>query len=102
MRNSLIDVVVAQWKVAHFQNTVGLAESNIAAKVFPNPTSGEISVTCDGLSHIRIINTYGQTVYNAAQESDQAHIDLSQMAKGIYMMHIEANSGQAVKKIVVK
>ncbi len=88
--------------VAHFQNTVGLAESNIAAKVFPNPTSGEISVTCDGLSHIRIINAYGQTVYNAAQESDQAHIDLSQMAKGIYMMHIEANGGQVVKKIVVK
>lgn len=88
--------------VANLNYTVGIGENTIAAKVYPNPTSGEVTVSCQGLSHIRIVNAYGQTVYNAAQESDQAHIDLSQMAKGIYMMHIEANGGQVVKKIVVK
>jgi hypothetical protein len=54
------------------------------------------------LSHVRIVNAYGQTVYNADLEGDQARIDLSQMAKGIYMMHIEAEGGQMVRKIVVE
>ncbi len=79
-----------------------ITELNVAAKVYPNPTSGEITVSCEGLSHIRIVNAYGQTVYNAAHEGSQARIDLSDMAKGIYMMHIEANGGQAVRKIVIE
>ena len=51
---------------------------------------------------MRIVNTFGQAVYNADHEGNQAVIDLSQMAKGIYMMHIEANGGQMVRKIVVE
>ena len=54
------------------------------------------------MSHIRIMNAYGQTVYNAKMDSDQVRIDLSGMAKGVYMMHIEVNGGQTVKKIVVE
>ena len=37
-----------------------------------------------------------------AHQGDQARIDLSHIAKGIYMMHIEANGGQTVRKIVVE
>ena len=79
-----------------------ITELNVAAKVYPNPTSGEVTVSCEGLSRIRIVNAYGQTVYNAAHEGNHARIDLSDMAKGVYMMHIEAEGGQAVRKIVVE
>ena len=88
--------------VAHFQYTEGIGENSIAAKVYPNPTQGEVMVESEGLSHIRIVNAYGQTVYNAKAEGNEVRIDLSQMGKGIYMMHIEANGGQIVKKIVVE
>ncbi len=88
--------------VAHFEYTEGIGESSIAAKVYPNPTSGEITLEGEGINHVRIVNAYGQTVYNANVEGEQVHINLSQMGKGIYMMHIEANDGQAVRKIVVE
>ncbi len=88
--------------VANFLFTEGIGENSIAANVYPNPTKGEVVVESDGLSHVRIVNAYGQTVYNADLEGDQARIDLSQMGKGIYMMHIEANGGHAVRKIVVE
>ncbi len=77
-------------------------DNSTTINVYPNPTSGEITVSCEGLSHIRIVNAYGQTVYNAAHEGNYARIDLSDMAKGIYMMHIEANGGQAMRKIVIE
>ncbi len=70
--------------------------------IYPNPTKDKVTIECEGLNHIRIINTFGQTVYDADHEGEQAVIDLSQMAKGIYMMHIEANGGRIVKKIVVE
>ena len=88
--------------VANFVYTEGLGENSISANVYPNPTKGEVTLEGESLSHVRIVNAYGQTVYNAKVEGDQVRIDLSSMAKGIYMMHIEANGGQAVRKIVVE
>ncbi len=88
--------------VAHFVFTEGIGENSISAKVYPNPTSDGITLEGENLSHIRIVNTYGQTVYNAKVKGEQVRIDLSNMAKGIYMMHIEAVGGQAVRKIVVE
>ena len=87
---------------ANFLYTEGIGENSVSAKVYPNPTQGEVVVESEGLSHIRIVNAYGQTVYNAKAEGEQVRIDLSDMAKGIYMMHIEANGGQTVRKIVVE
>ena len=87
---------------ANFIYTEGIIENSIAAKVYPNPTKGEITLEAEGLQSIRIVNAFGQTVYSSKVEGEQVHIDLSNMAKGIYMMHIEANDGQAVRKIVVE
>ena len=87
---------------AHFLYTEGIGENSVSAKVYPNPTKDKVTIECEGLNHIRIVNTFGQTVYNADHEGNQAVIDLSQMAKGIYMMHIEVNGGQMVRKIVVE
>ena len=88
--------------VANFIYTEGIGENSISAKVYPNPTKGEFTLEGEGLSHVRIVNAYGQMVYNAEVEGNQVRIDLSQMSKGIYMMHIEAEGGQAVRKIVVE
>ncbi len=88
--------------VANFVYTEGISENSISAKVYPNPAKGEVTLEGEGLNHVRIVNAFGQTVYNADLEGDQVRIDLSNFAKGIYMMHIEANGGQAVRKIVVE
>ncbi len=70
--------------------------------IYPNPIQGEFTLEGEGINHVRIVNAFGQTVYSSKIEGEQVRIDLSNMAKGIYMMHIEANDGQAVRKIVVE
>ena len=85
-----------------FMRTERVEESTNDISVYPNPTSGEFILKAEGLSHARIVNAYGQTVYNADLEGNQVRINLSQMSKGIYMMHIKANGGQTVRKIVVE
>jgi hypothetical protein len=79
-----------------------VSETSRTVSLYPNPTQGEITLEGEGLSHVRVVNAYGQTVYNANIEGEQVRIDLSQMAKGVYMMHIEANGGQTIRKIVVE
>lgn len=81
----------------------GVEENNsISAVVYPNPTTGEVVIECERLQHLRIVNAFGQTVYNSDIEGDQIRIDLSSFAKGVYMMHIEAEDGRAIRKIVVE
>ena len=88
--------------VAHFLYTVGVGEDGASVKVYPNPTQGELILEGESFSHIRIVNIYGQTVYNAKAKGEQVRLDLSGFAKGIYTMHIDTENGQAVKQIVVE
>ena len=81
--------------------TVGEDHSSSVC-IYPNPTQDEVTIKAEGLNHVRIINADGQTIYNADVEKEQVRIDLSNIAKGIYMIHIEAESGQVVRKVVVK
>ena len=86
-----------------FTHVDAIDENNSSTiNVYPNPTSGEITLEGEGINHVRIVNAYGQTIYNAKVEDEQIRIDLSNVAKGIYMMHIEANGGHAVRKIVIE
>ena len=80
----------------------GVNELGHTVSIYPNPTKGEVTVEGEGISHIRIVNVYGQTIYNANIEDYLVRIDLSGFAKGIYMMQIETKGGQAVKRIVVE
>ena len=88
--------------VAHFEYTSGIGEREAEINLYPNPTQGKVTIEAEGLSQVRIVNLYGQTVYNTKVESDQVRIDLSNMAKGIYVMHIGTEKGEAVKQIVVE
>ena len=77
-------------------------EASGTVSIYPNPTQGELTLEGEGLQSVRIVNVFGQTVYNAKVEGDQVRLDLSSFAKGIYMMHIDTVNGEAVRKIMVE
>ena len=88
--------------VAHFMYTEGIGEQQADVSLYPNPTQGEVTLEGEGLQGVRIVNAFGQTVYNAKVEGVQVRIDLSGMAKGIYVMHIVTANGETVRQIVVE
>ncbi len=88
--------------VASFLYTEGIGENSIEAKIYPNPTKGDITLEGEGLNHVRIVNAFGQTVYNADIENNQVRVDISDFAKGIYVIHIGSTNGNATRKIMVE
>ena len=88
--------------MANFMHTEGLNEATANVKLYPNPTQGELTLEGEGIQSVRIVNLFGQTVYNAKVEGEQVRLDLSGFAKGIYMMHIGTVNGEAVRKITVE
>ncbi len=86
---------------------IRLAETPISATVFPNPFADEIQVQVSGLIgnvKFRLYNDIGQEVYSAKWNADGGvifqTIDLSALAKGVYMYRILDSTNIIDGKIV--
>lgn len=79
---------------------------NELIQVYPNPTSGTISITSSGqaFNSISVYDLLGKQVYfeQGAGFGVTTTIDLSDMSKGLYYLQIEGEEGFAVKRIVVE
>ncbi|MBO6026529.1 MAG: T9SS type A sorting domain-containing protein [Bacteroidales bacterium] len=73
-----------------------------SATVYPNPTSGMITVASENLRQINIINSLGQTLRSIKPSSDKVAVDLSSLGKGIYMLMIQTESGVTTERVIVK
>lgn len=78
--------------------TDGIAELDGSVVVYPNPTSGLISISAEGIKAVTVINALGQKVL----ETTDTAIDLSQFGDGLYMLRIETTETLAIKRVLVK
>jgi hypothetical protein len=74
------------------------------SSVFPNPSSGKINTVMnfEGNKEILIMNATGALMSKVVTEEKSQLIDLSNFAKGIYIVKINSNGGSAVHKIIVE
>jgi Secretion system C-terminal sorting domain len=83
-------------------------EGNMKIKVYPNPTSGDITISYEsdkgGNVHIKIVNLLGQLVVDKQVTVEKVQtfipINLQEMTNGIYNIIIDSN-GQIVKEKVI-
>jgi PKD repeat protein len=76
---------------------LGINEQTIAFDIFPNPTTGIFSLVGEQRGEVKIFNTILQEVYSSLKNSEQLHIDLSQLEKGLYFIHFE----KSVRKLIL-
>ncbi len=99
------------WSFDFTVDGVGVQENNYSnLNVYPNPTNGMLNVNFDveKASDVKVIvsDINGQVVYqdnlNTLNGSYNNSIDLSNQAKGVYMLSIVSSKGKTVKKIVLQ
>lgn len=79
-----------------------VAENSVDAKVYPNPTKGNITIEANGMQHVTISNILGQTIYDVTSNSDSMTLDLTQFGNGIFIVRISNNNGTCVRRISVE
>jgi len=100
---------LAQWE----EVTVGIAETTLSDQiiVFPNPTTGEFIVTSNRLQviGIEIFDFLGRSVGGKfpsnnlegwQAQPDGVVINISHLPIGIYLLHIDTEQGEVVKKVI--
>ena len=85
---------------------VGVVETQCIAslRVYPNPTTGELTITNYelGITSIEIFDIYGRNLLsNHLITSSSSHlINIAHFPAGVYFVKISTDVGEVVKKIV--
>ncbi len=82
-------------------HTDGIDEIENEVNVYPNPTRDQITVEAVGLNRIIVTNAFGQTLYDVNTSSDKAVIDLSQYGAGLYLIRIDTENGNIIRRVSV-
>jgi hypothetical protein len=77
---------------------------NRKLKVFPNPSSGEVSIFFEGIEtgRLSIYSVSGQLIYSQMIQGEQTQTDLNHLSKGMYFVQLETDQGVATKKLVLE
>ena len=82
--------------------TVGVEESTLDnVSVYPNPVSSMLTISGEAEYTYTMFNGMGQMVANGKANGIE-QINVSDMAKGIYFLHIATGTQVRVEKVVVK
>ena len=76
-----------------------IGESNASVAVYPNPTTENLNISALGMTHITMLNTLGQVVYDAKVDGNTTTLDMSQYQAGIYMVRVTTANGESVKLV---
>jgi hypothetical protein len=69
-------------------------------KLYPNPTSGQLSIEAEGMTSVNVFDLVGQCVMQMSAEDGQAILDMSQLQNGIYFIKVNTTNGSAVQRVV--
>jgi hypothetical protein len=76
--------------------------SNVSFDVYPNPTSGDLTVELkNGASKtIEVMDMTGRVVYSSISSNDKIVVNMSTLARGIYYVRVQSNNTIEVARVV--
>ena len=89
-------------------STVGIEDIDLTSvSVFPNPSNGVVNVELDATTDatVTVVDVLGQVVYAANENfvaGERKVIDLSNNAKGMYILSVEGEGVNTVERITIK
>ncbi len=89
----------------HNQGGEGIDDVNgIALKLYPNPASTTVEIEVEGISAVRVYDMSGRMLNEQTNlMGDNAKVDVTPFAEGVYVISITTQSGVTMKqKVVVK
>ncbi len=72
-------------------------------KVYPNPAEDMLNIQSEIVfSNIKILNVFGQVIYNIAVNTNEYRLQTSGLAAGLYILQLQTENGVETKKISIK
>ena len=76
----------------------GITETAQEVSVYPNPSSGDFTVTCEGMSQIQVFALDGRLVQSLETRKDTEQI--SGLTEGVYLLQIKKGNTKINRRII--
>ena len=70
-------------------------------KLYPNPTSGQITIAVEGMQKVVVYNTLGQALLNKEANGDVLQLDLLGLENGLYLLQVNSQAGIVTRRFVL-
>lgn len=77
-----------------------IKQSTAAVIAYPNPFKSQLKINCESHSLIQIYDAYGKIVFAKTMSSDDEDINTEFLSKGIYLLKVMNESGNATLKLI--
>lgn len=71
------------------------------ATVYPNPTSGTITIEAEDIEAISIYNMLGEMLFEISASGNHIEYDLGPQKDGVYLVKIQTKKGMVTKRVMV-
>ena len=75
-------------------------QSLVNAKLYPNPTSGQLSIETEGMTEVSVYDLVGQRLMQIATADGKVSLDMSQLHNGIYFIKVNTAKGSMTQRVV--
>ncbi len=69
-------------------------------KLYPNPTSGQMSIEAEEMTSVSVYDLMGQCLMQLPARDGQADLDMSQLQNGIYLIKVSSANGSTMQRVV--
>lgn len=69
--------------------------------VYPNPTSGYVTVEAEAMTHVNVVNALGQVLWDTDVNANKIQLNLNQYHAGAYLVQIHTQSGIHTQRLVL-
>lgn len=93
---------LSEWSEAvEFDYTVGVNNYSIKANIYPNPTTGNVTVESNAINaDINVYDMFGKLMMTSKVASERTELNFSSFAPGVYMVRIANTTGTTNIKVV--
>ena len=79
----------------------GINDNSNKVALYPNPTTGNVTIEADGMSRITVVSMLGQVVFDTELDANNYTLNMSQFNAGRYMVRVYTEEGMTVKRVTV-
>lgn len=72
--------------------------SEQTVEIYPNPTSGMLTIKKEGMTSVEVYNAVGQHLMSMEVNNDMCQVNTDRLANGIYFVRIYANDGSKLNR----
>ena len=81
-------------------NNLSVTENGMNVTLYPNPTTGQLTIEMEGMALVEVYNLVGQCLLRQTVSEGTAIIDMSGLQEGVYMVKVSTQSGSVMQKVV--